>query len=172
MADEDIEFLKKHQEHQQAYYEFLDEVGELGSDETTPDGERCAQLAEANGLDGSVFRQPVTENSLLQELWQARKRYETIPIIIAKIEESVEASTPSFVLTRNHLAILTYLASQCIPRSQQDIATDVDLSRGTIGTRVRELRKQALTETHGERGGERITDAGREAIKDIDLPKY
>ena len=82
---DDIKFLKKYQKLQESYYEFLNEVGEIGDRVTTPDDERCALLAKKNGFDGTLFVHRISNNSLVSELRQTRKRFETVSLIIAKI---------------------------------------------------------------------------------------
>jgi len=94
-------FLKAYQKDLQESYHIAHELcypddfipvpeGEVPT--TPPDSERVARLADDNGFDGSLFRD-LTNNgdpTSLQSMKSLKKKIETIPRIIAKIEKAVE----------------------------------------------------------------------------------
>lgn len=95
---EDIDFLKAQLKKRQKWYEDgfhlmpSDLLPEPDIPVTSPDEERIARLADKNGFDGSLFRNLTKDYEPLsiQSIRHLKKQIETIPQIIAKIEESDE----------------------------------------------------------------------------------
>lgn len=95
---DDIEFLKAYQKSLKNIYKVLPELcypQDFNTDsdeilETPPQDERAARLADANGFDGSLFRNltPDDDPTSVYSMRHLRKRIETIPRIIESIEKS------------------------------------------------------------------------------------
>jgi DNA-binding MarR family transcriptional regulator len=144
---------------------------------TSDDEERCARLADASKIervDGNLFRNLFAAYDLSSVLRRAARQIRTIPLMIAEIQESpaVPASTKPH-LTSNDLRILCYLAKQPLPRTQTEIESGTLVSRKTISKQLDFMRGQGLVERpKGARGGEVITEVGRERIEGIDPPAH
>lgn len=102
-AEGDLQFLHAYLHHLRESYECCDRLSpndlqvmphrNVGPTELDPELERVARLADANGLDGSVFRgdllRPSDPNPLSRHTMQwLRKQIEIVPRIIAKIEQA------------------------------------------------------------------------------------
>jgi CRP-like cAMP-binding protein len=65
-------------------------------------------------------------------------------------------------LDDTHLHILKFLFNSTTPKQHKEIMDKVEISRGTLSKRLKDLRHRGLTQrSEGKRLGESITDAGR-----------
>lgn len=104
--EQDIKFLKVQLEKRQIWYEDSDHLipSDLLLDHdapvTSPDEERIARLADKNGFDGSLFRNLTKDREPLshKSIKRLVKQIETIPRIIATIEESQPIQKPTTTL--------------------------------------------------------------------------
>lgn len=198
--ESDIEFLEAYLEKLRNWYSGLEHIDKhefYTSDElpTTSDfEERIARLADEAKIDiivsgktipvdGNLFRNLFFEADpnyrLSFERRRTCKQIQAIPKIIAKMKKDLEsqktvpANHPSSInLSENHLRILFYLKDQQIPKKQQEIEAAIDRNRKTISALLKRLREEGLTKRpNGDRGGEVITDTGRQRIEGMEPPK-
>ncbi len=185
---DDIKFLHQYLQGLREWYEKSDwlipsdlhEPSEKQRTECEATEERVARLADANGFDGSLFRQYLLEGSdhdplSLQSLHQTRRKIETVPRIIVKLEESEQDentspsddSEPAVQLTKDQIKVLTHLAEipeEC--RNRADIAADVEPSESTLKHLLPTLEEMGLIHRpHGPRKGYAITLKGRRLIE-------
>lgn len=143
--------------------------------------ERCARLADQanlDNIDGSLFRNPIKELDWSQIPKRLEEQWDALPKIIAKIEQQQTSSTkpdddPSpIILSEYDLRILFYLRDRQIPSKQVHIAAAAKRDRKTTGEILKQLRELGFTHRpKGPRGGEVITEAGRQFIEGKEQPK-
>lgn len=172
--EKDIEFLQAYQKKLQELYQILSELSypqdftPVPEDEVpviSPDAKLVARLADYNGFDGSLFRDLTgdidpdpTSASSMRHL---RKKFQTIPRIIAKIEKSHEKEQ-KISLTDNELQLLYDMANkknEC--RHRSEIHATTSIAESTLKTILKDFEKKGwINRPKGPRSGYTITVEG------------
>jgi DNA-binding MarR family transcriptional regulator len=83
---------------------------------------------------------------------------------LRRVAADIVKATP--VLHKDELRILEHLLKQMTAANQYDLETATGLSRRTISDRLSRLREMGYVwRPHGPRGGEAITEAGKNALR-------
>jgi hypothetical protein len=178
---EDIEFLRAYLRELRKWYEDsaylvasdLYEPSEKQRAEYEATEERVARLADANGFDGKFFRDylfPEPPPLSVEDLRQVGSKIETVPRIIAKLEESEQDEKADGVaLMDKDLTLLHDMAAhqgEC--RSRLTISMATKLPESTLKPVLRRFEERGwIHRPSGQRSGFVITPQGVEYFKKI-----
>ena len=180
---DDIKFLREYHRRYRRWHEQssclvwadLDEGTEQQRRQCEADEERVARLADANGLDGSLFRDYLTvtkdDNPLSsQAIKRLREKIKVLGHLIIKLEDPrKDEKTETVALTGNEQTLLRDMADHGeVCRKRAQIAADADISATTLKTLLPRFENRGwINRPHGPRSGYTITPAGRQHLEKI-----
>ena len=170
----DLNFLREFLRSRQDVLETVDHLTpeDLTRDAhpaTTDDERQCARIAREHGHDDKAFHNAAFQGGFAKAkqrlIEQIAAIDELITTVATKQTEVPQPEPAEFTPKQIDLDILNYLATQTATRTQVEIEAGTDVSKKTVGERLKLLRKARLTERpNGEKGGESITPLGRTKV--------